>query len=277
MPDTKRTFTNVNEFMHAAWGSRESQKNPEYVAMYDTVGARLQKLHDAARAAIDQLVLVIQRETRSARCGVIRTDLTYTEESYRLGILREPGLTMTAGDGVHLVALVTDRYAIAWRDLGKWRTAVVDGAIKDDVLCSFWLHLDTQKLEVVAGDEAVFAWAKKNGTEILLRDMANPLGREVSFDALTERITRERNAHADAIEPLWAERIELLRRIKSVKSRFDADDAFFLSWTDRDRLEEVERLLRYRLEELKKLGINDTTPNIHLIRHIAQQMKISLF
>ncbi|HTP57131.1 MAG TPA: hypothetical protein VMJ72_02545 [Candidatus Paceibacterota bacterium] len=281
MSEKKRTFTDVGEFMVAAWGPRDIQPGPEYVAMYDKVAARLTKLRDAAHGAIGQLVLVISRRLETHGCSMgmpARLRWPEIDQALRLGTLTEPGLVMDIDRNDVTkdlrCSLSTAQHAYAWYGMG-WNTRLYSGPITDDILNSFWMHYDTplegaertvhgpiKQLEVIAGDKAVLHWARHDSRVILVRDMARLLGRELSFPALTERIQRDRTFHAGAIEPLWAERVELLRRIKSVKSRFD------------DRLEEVERLLRGHLEELKKLGVGDSTPNVHLILHVADQMKI---
>lgn len=275
MPESKM-FTRVNEFMRTAFGSRTALESAKERALYDSIGARLRKLHDAVHGAIGQFVLVIKKRLGSDEGCFKHVFSPHVEASFRLGILQAPGLIMTANDsgilGRTQIDLVTSHYTRTWRGVGGWSIRVKSGPIKDDILDSFWMHLDTllegserprhgpvKRLEVVVGNEAVFAWATREHYELLVRDMVRSLGREVSFPALAKRQEHDRNARASAIESLWAEYLTLRGREGA-----------------RRRFEEVLQVLGRTLEELKELGIDEATPNVHLIRHIAQQFKFPL-
>ncbi len=311
----KQVFTNVDEFMRATWGARAEQKDDRYRAEYDKVAARLQKLHDAVRSAIDQLVLVISRELKTHGCSMgmpARMLWPLIEQHLWLGILAEPGLTLTV-DRKGLVTdqiigtLTTSQFVRAWQALSRWHTRLDSGPITDGILNSFQFHLDTplegsedalcgpvNRLEVIAGDEAVFAWAVKYEKEELVQIMARLLGREMVFPTLQVRHREERDRLARDIEAYWVRSCTLRLRIQAVEEAGkrgagvisldgtsltpceNLDDAFWISLGDRNRLEESDRNLFRMLRRLIELGVDDTTPNINLIRHILQHLGIAL-
>ena len=209
-----------------------------------------------------------------------------------LGVLQEPGLILefaTTPFNDPSISLATKRHVSAWQAMGGWNSQVKEGPIAEDPIRQYWNSLDVPmrlrnplnrigrpvRLQVFAGDKAVQAWAAK-GHELLLRRLAREIGRYVSFPALTESLERERAAAANALEPLWTEQVRLTRTIAAVRARTDNDSAVFMTWGEREQLKELERLLKGHLQNLKDYGVDDATPNIHLIRHIAQQLNFTL-
>lgn len=309
MVEGPQVFTDVKALMHAAWGPRSGQDHED---LYDKIGQRLEKLRTLAVGAIGQLVLVIDRKDESYGCSMgrpTRSTWPRVEETLRLGILQGPGIVFTHDrDDFPSVGcrLTTTQYVRAWYGASDWCIRSEAGPIRDDSLNIFWLHLDEplkvsapfsepeKRLEVVAGNEAVYAWFAEADKLPVIRKMGRELGLTLDFPALREHDTRERKAIADSLEQLWAEQKVLRARIAKIMAAGkagvgpvsldgvsltlleSADDAVFVAWGDRSRLQELEQRLRRHMEKLRELGVDDSTPNIHLIRHIAQQLKVSL-
>lgn len=283
----------------------------EAVTLYREVHARLTRLQQRALVAFGQPVVVINRRAETTGCSMgmpVRLRWPRIEESLNVGILQSPGLTMSV-DREGLVtdtltcALATDGHVRAWGALGRWHTRKDDGPITDDVLHPWWYRLevpmeDSERslrgplahVEIVVGADDVYAWAAREGTEYLLRDALRLLDREVTFGALTKRMDRDRAANAAALERLWTECQTVAARVRSVQTAGregagvistdgfsltlceNEDDAFWITLGDRDRLKSLVAELRRRLATLRDLGVNDATPNIHLIRHISQKL-----
>ncbi len=310
MSKEKLTFTDVLPFMHAVWGPREKQ--PGHEDLYDAAGRRLVKLQGLAQSALGELILVIRRTVETMGCSMgMPSPLRWprVEMTLQLGVLQPPGFMMGVIPGPMKDAvcqLMTVRNIHAWHGMGKWCTRMEEGPIGDNLLNLFWLHLDVplevsapfrdpeKRLEVIAGDEAVYAWFTDEGELPLLRKMGRELGLTIDFPALREYDVRTRAALASALEPLWAGYNHLRSQIAGVMNagkRGDGvisldgvsitlceteDDAHILTWGMRDKLKEFENNLRRHLDMLRELGVDDTTPNIHLIRHIAEKLKVPL-
>lgn len=148
------TFTDVQQFMHAAWGPRAEHDQDDKV-LYDAIGARLSKLHDAVHAAIDQPAVVIDR-----------LQLEDGPRDYLcIGFLREPGLEMYVHpDSVlHLRSRLVTGGAHARTCYSEsaraWQTELIThDDIWDDPDHPFWLHLDTPRVEVLVGYTAISRW-----------------------------------------------------------------------------------------------------------------------
>jgi hypothetical protein len=174
--------------------------------------------------------------------------------------------------------------------MSGWMKEKRDGCINDDIIYSFWMYLNEplegtpwhpyggpeKRLEVIAGNNAVFDWAEQENEELLLRDMARMLDYEVTFPALTKRIERDRDAIANDIESLWPEYFALAKVVADLIKRFGEDDASLATWRQRAQLKAVKEQLSTDIAKLIEYGINDAMPNLHLIRHVAQKLGITL-
>jgi hypothetical protein len=291
----KQTFTDVDEFMTAVWGSRPSRNSADLVH-YDRIRDRLTGLKHGVNGAIGELVLVIQRSLEPSSSMMMPhnpRDL-YVDSRYKLCRVSEPGLLITfgceRGFDEAVVSISATAFVAAWRGMSGWMKEKRDGCINDDIIYSFWMYLNEplegtpwhpyggpeKRLEVIAGNNAVFDWAEQENEELLLRDMARMLDYEVTFPALTKRIERDRDAIANDIESLWPEYFALAKVVADLIKRFGEDDASLATWRQRAQLKAVKEQLSTDIAKLIEYGINDAMPNLHLIRHVAQKLGITL-
>ncbi|HXK36152.1 MAG TPA: hypothetical protein VJ553_01045 [Candidatus Paceibacterota bacterium] len=312
MPKTTRTFPTLDAFIDASWGKRPRMDKAS-CAYYDTIVGRLRKLDSLVRPAIGQLAIMIKRDERFYGCtgfGYEPRDEDYSLDTHlKMCVLREPGLVLEETESGPLISLAAAQHVSAWYGLGDWRTELRLGPIREDPIWTFWRGLDVPMklrnslnqlgnpvhIEVLAGDQNVIAWASRGGSRAkLVHRMARMLGRDLSFPALTEELTYERGARIRAIDALWLERATLKRRIDAIMDAGrrgvgavsldgvsvtlceDDDDARIITIADRERLRIVEANLREHLGSLRELGVDDSTPNIHLVRHVAQQLGVPL-
>ena len=148
----QHTFTDVSGFMLAMCGPWTELEQDDKTR-HDAIKARLGSLYARVHAAIDQPVTVIDRD----RFGT----------SLRIGFVREPGLEMFVSPEdvlLHLRCCVTTMLHVQLRFVDDvWQSWLRDGSIRDDASNSFWLHLDTPRLEVFAGYNDVSRWATAGG------------------------------------------------------------------------------------------------------------------
>ncbi|MCC6405386.1 MAG: hypothetical protein IT405_03295 [Candidatus Yanofskybacteria bacterium] len=302
-----RTFQSVNELIERMWPERPPAGH-SHRAFYDTATTTLRELERLVCQAIGAPVLVVHRHESFQGCvgfGYTPRDEDYTvSKTCLLGIVRQPGLLLTRRDGdlFPRVEITVDRHVWAGDAMMNRSVHVATGNICGNAHASpvtGWEGLNIPLrarnpwnalnkplcTEVIVGDEAVCAWAKKHHHELFLRDAFRQLGYAIASPAIDERVTTERVRHANALEPLWLKRRMLHNRIEALTSCIlngehpiweGEADARIATHKDREELANVERQLREHMSKLAEYGVGDATPNIHLIRHIAEQLGIQL-
>jgi hypothetical protein len=228
-------------------------------------------------------------------------------ETARLGVLYEPGVTWEVFIRSFINTILTTKQYV-WLERFSYNRAleVQNGTIDDKGIAgSLWIDLDKPlecrnpinafrnplKLELIAGNQAVLDWFTKNHKILLFRRACRALGVDLQSKSIADAVAKKLQSLAKRIEDLWTESVPLQHRVDaitkagrhgagpisldgvSVTSCETEEDAIFITWGERERLNEIDRDLRACFEEAKEYGGLAQFP---IAQHVAIKLNIPL-